>query len=201
MRKLAIVIGAIVVVIIALVLVLPHLIDVNQYRGQIQSQLQQRLNRPVQLGQMSLSVFPLQVEVNNVVIGEDPSFHSNVPFAQVGQLDISVKLFPLLTGNVEVESLEMKQAKIELIRNAQGVWNFSTAGNAPAPAAPATPVAARQAAGPGSLRGSSQFTLGELKITDGQIAITDYQKHQTARGLRPHRHKPERLRSRFAVLH
>ncbi len=60
MRKLVIVIGVIVVIVIALLLALPHLIDVNKYRGQVQAQLQQRLNRPVQLGEMSLGVFPHQ---------------------------------------------------------------------------------------------------------------------------------------------
>ena len=173
MRKLAIVMGVIVVVVVALALALPHLIDVNKYRGQVQAQLQQRLNRPVQLGQMSLSVLPLRVEVNNVTIGEDPSYRSNVPFAQVGQLNIGVKLFSLLAGNVEVDSLEMKHAKIELIRNAQGVWNFSTAGNGPA----ATPSATQPAQGAPSQQ--NQFTLGALKITDGEIAITDYQKSQS----------------------
>ncbi len=142
MRKLLIAIGVIIVIIVALLLALPSLVDVNKYRGQVQTQLQQRLNRPVQLGQMSLGVFPIRVEVSNVTIGDDPSFHSNLPFAQVGELDVSVKLFPLIAGNVEVDSLEMKQAKIELIRNAQGVWNFSTAGNAPA----ATPASAKPAA-------------------------------------------------------
>ncbi len=179
MRKLAIALVVIVVIVVALILALPHLIDVNKYRGQVQAQLQQRLNRPVQLGQMSLGVFPIRVEVNNVTIGDDPSFHSSVPFAQVGELEVSVKLFPLLAGNVEVDSLEMKQAKIELIHNAQGVWNFSTAGNAPAaapatkPAPPSQPQPAQSASAP-----QKQFTLGELKITDGQIAITDYQKHE-----------------------
>src|ERR1039458_6198889 len=158
MRKLAIVIGVIVVIVVALALALPHLIDVNKYRGQVQAQLQQRLNRPVQLGQMSLSVLPLRVEVNNVTIGEDPSYHSNVPFAQVGQLNIGVKLFSLLAGNVEVDSLEMKHAKIELIRNAQGVWNFSTAGNGPAAPRSAgacrNPSGARERAAPSPLLAS-----------------------------------------------
>jgi uncharacterized protein involved in outer membrane biogenesis len=182
MRKLVIVIGVIVVILVALLLALPHLIDVNKYRGQIQAQLQQRLNRPAQLGQMSLSVLPLRVEVNSVTIGEDPSYRSNVPFAQVGELDVSVKLFPLLSGNVEVNSLEMKQAKIELIRNAQGVWNFSTAGNAPAatPAAkPAPPSQPAKRSVQNAPSEQKQFTLGELKITDSQIAITDYQKRQS----------------------
>ena len=132
MRKLAIVVVVIIVIIVGLLLALPHIIDVNQYRGQIQSQLQQRLGRPVQLGELSLGVFPVRVEANNVIIGEDPGFRSTAPFAQVSQLDVSVKLLPLLSKNIEIDSLELKRPRIELIRDAKGVWNFSTIGNAPA---------------------------------------------------------------------
>src|SRR5215469_13385662 len=119
MKKLAIVV---IVIIVGLLLALPHIIDVNQYRGQIQSELQQRLGRPVQLGDLSLGVFPVRVEANNVTIGDDPSFRSTVPFAQVSQLDVSVKLFPLLAKNIEIDSLELKRPRIELIRDAKGVW-------------------------------------------------------------------------------
>src|SRR5271165_6564023 len=142
MRKLAIVAIVIVAIVVVVTLALPHLVDVNQYCGQIQAQLQKSLNRPVQLGAMSLRVFPLRVEVNNVTIGDDPSFGSKVPFAQVGQLDVSIALLPLLSKNIEVDSLELKQAKIEIIRNAQGLWNFSTAGSGTA--GPAQHVAPSQ---------------------------------------------------------
>jgi uncharacterized protein involved in outer membrane biogenesis len=184
MRKLAIIVVVLVVIIVVGLLALPHLIDINQYRREIQAQLQQRLNRPVQLGEMSLAVFPLRVEVNNVTIGDDPSFHSNVPFAQVGQLDVSIKLLPLLTKSIEVDSLELKRAKIELIHSAQGVWNFSTAGsNTPAPPAqqarPGQPQqAAKQPPVQTAPSKSGGFTLNRLRLTDGQIAITDLQKHQ-----------------------
>ncbi len=73
MRKLIIAIVVLVVLVAALVLVLPHIVDVNQYRGQIQAELQNRLNRSVQLGNMSLSVIPLAVEIDQVSIGDDPS--------------------------------------------------------------------------------------------------------------------------------
>src|SRR5271167_1814152 len=188
MRKLAIVVIVLVAVVIVIALALPRLIDVNQYRGQIQSQLQQRLNRPVQLGEMSLGVFPLRVAVKDVTIGDDPSFHSNVPFAQVGELDVSIALLPLLSKNIEVDSLELKQAKIEIIRNAQGVWNFSTAGSSAAPPAQQAPSAQappsqpqqpeKQQPAPAAPSTSGGFTLAELKVTDSQIAITDLQKHQ-----------------------
>ncbi len=172
MRKLAIAVAIVVVLILIVVLALPHLIDVNQYRGQIQSQLQQRLNRPVQLGELSLGLFPVRVEASNVGIGDDPKFGS-APFAQVQQLNVSVKLLPLLSKNVEIESLELERPKIELIKNPQGVWNFSTIGSGPnAPAAPANKPQ-QPAGGEGN-----QISLGELKIVDGQIAVTDEQKRQ-----------------------
>src|SRR5271165_3612075 len=184
MRKLAIVVIVLVAVVIVIALALPHLIDVNQYRGQIQAQLQQSLNRPVQLGEMSLGVFPLRVAVKDVTMGDDPSFHSSVPFAQVGELDVSIALLPLLSKNIEVDSLELKQAKIEIVRNAQGVWNFSTAGSGPA-AAPPQPAAPSQPQPPAkptpaqaAPSSSGGFSLAKLQITDGQIAITDYLKHQ-----------------------
>ena len=182
MRKLAIVAIVIIAVLVVVILALPHFIDINQYRGQIQPQLQQRLNRPVQLGAMSLGVFPLRVEVKDVTIGDDPSFGSKVPFAQVGELDISIALLPLLSKNIEVESLELKQAKIEIIRNAEGLWNFSTAGSSGAPAsaqqAPSSQPQAKQPPAKPASSTSGGFSLGELKVTDSQIAITDYMKHQ-----------------------
>jgi uncharacterized protein involved in outer membrane biogenesis len=187
MRKLLIAVVVIVILVIAAVLVVPHLIDVNQYRGQIQAELQKRLNRPVQLGNMNLSVIPLAVQVDNVSIGDDPTFRSNVPFAQVQRLDVHVKLFPLLAQNIEVSSLSLERPKIELIRNTAGVWNFASLGhNSTAPQAnqapPSQPPQAQQPAkpSPASQAGSQGgFELGELQIKDGQIAVTDYQKHQS----------------------
>jgi uncharacterized protein involved in outer membrane biogenesis len=183
MRKLVIAVVAVVLVLVVLMLLLPHIIDINQYRGQIQAQLQNRLHRPVQFGAMSLAVFPLRVEVRDVNIGGDPRFHSNLPFAQVGEMDISVKLLPLLSKTIAISSLTLKQPKIELIKDQAGVWNFASLGEAPGvpatgapqPTANAAP-AQQQPAAPSSAGGS--FSLDELKITDGQVAVTDLQKQQ-----------------------
>ena len=163
-----------------------HFIDINQYRGEIQAQLQDRLHRPVKLGAMSLAVFPLRVEVKDVSIGEDPRFPSKLPFAQVGEMDISLKLFPLLTKTVAIDSLTLKRPQIELIKDAAGVWNFASLGQGPTPAAtpaPATRAAApqAQAAAPAPAPSSSSggsFSLDKLKISDGQVAVTDLQKKQ-----------------------
>ena len=182
MRKILIGVAAVIVVLVALMLLLPHLIDVNQYHDQIQAQLQNRLNRPVKLGAMSLAVFPLRVQVQNVTIGEDPRFHSNLPFADVGEMDLSVKLFPLLSKTIAIESLTLKHPKIELIRDQGGIWNFASLGQGPA--APANAVPAPTQAKPSApaqapaASESDSFALDKLAIEDGQVAVTDSLKHQ-----------------------
>lgn len=180
MRKLLIAVMVVVLLIVGLAVALPFFINVKQYRGQIQAELQNRLDRPVQLGNMSLSVIPLAVKVDNVTIGDDPSFHSNVAFAQVQQLDVHVGLFPLLAKKIEVSSLTLEKPKIELIRNDAGVWNFASLGQKPAGApAPGAPRAVPAQPGAAPAAQPSGFQLSKLSISDGQIAVTDYQKHQS----------------------
>jgi uncharacterized protein involved in outer membrane biogenesis len=168
MRRLGIALLIIVVVLVAAALIVPHVIDVNSYHDQIQAQLEKKLERPVSLGRMSLSLFPPSFQVENAIIGEDKSFNTQHAFANAEKLAVSVKLLPLIHKEVEISSLELRRPYIELVRNAQGEWNFATLGQARKPDAtqPATKPAGK-------------FELANLQITDGQVAITDLQKHQS----------------------
>jgi AsmA protein len=179
MRKLGIAVLVVVVLIILALVVAPSFIDVNQYRGRIETELQQRLGRPVQLGQMHLTLLPPAFRVDNATIGEDPRFGPG-PFAQVQQLYVSVKLWPLLHKDVQISALELARPRIELIRNAQGVWNFASLGHpeaapSPPPPQPAKPQAPQPPPAPAP---AQAFSLDHLKISDGTLALTDYQKHQ-----------------------
>src|ERR1700685_3091247 len=179
MRKIAIVIGIVVLVIVVAVGVLFATFDPNDYRGTIQTKLEQQLNRNVTLGNMSLGLFPLRFRVANLSIADDPKF-SNRAFIQTQELSVSVKLLPLLSKSVEVDSLTLERPSVELIKNAQGVWNFASLGEktpAPAPAAPYTPAGPARPPAPAATAASNgqQFSLGELAIKDGLVAITDLQ--------------------------
>ena len=166
MRKIAIVIGIVVLVIVVAVGVLLATFNPNDYRGTVQTKLEQQLNRKVSLGNMSLGLFPLRFRLANLAIDDDPKF-GNRPFIQTQELSVSVKLLPLLSKSVEVESLSLERPSVELIKNAQGVWNFASLGEkTPAPAA-----------APASSSGQ-QFSLGELAINDGLVAVTDLQNRK-----------------------
>ena len=163
MRKVGIIVGIVVVVIVLAVGILFATFNPNDYRGTIQTKLEQQLNRKVSLGNMSLGLFPLRFKVADLSIAEDPKFNSSSPFIQTKELSVSVKLLPLLSKSVEVDSLSLERPNVELIKNAQGVWNFASLGQKSPSAAPSS---------------SNEFSLGELAINDGQVAITDVQDHR-----------------------
>src|ERR1043166_5198168 len=192
MRKLGIVAAIIVVLVVAAALIVPHLVDINRYHGQIQSQLEKKLGRQVSLGNMSLSLFPPSFLVENTTIAEDPRFATGRPFAAADKLSVSVKLWPLLHKDIEVNSLELVHPHIELVRNAEGAWNFATLGQeGKPPAAQKTPPQPAQrphpaqaptpttTTGPQNEPAAGQLSLANVFINDGQVAITDLQKHQS----------------------
>ena len=162
MRKIGIVFGILVVILIIGIAIFAATFDVNRYRGRIQAELEHRLDRKVSLGQMHLSVLPPRFQVQNIAISEDPKFPNPKPFVQADQLDVSVKLMPLFSKSIEIDSLKLQRPTVELVKNQLGVWNFSSLGaNAP------------KASG-----SKSEFSLSELAIQDGLVAITDLQRKQ-----------------------
>ena len=112
MRKLGIALLVIIVLLVAAALIIPHVIDINSYHAQIQSQLEKKLGRQVSLGPMSLSLFPPSFEVSNAVIGEDKNFNTGRSFATADKLSVSIGLMPLLRKEVDVKSLELVQPPI-----------------------------------------------------------------------------------------
>src|SRR5437870_1573164 len=185
MRKVAIIIGVVILIIIVAVALFAATFDVNKYRGTIRSELEKRLGRQVTLGYMDLKLLPPRFRVQNLVIADDPRLNTQKPFVQAQELDVSVKLLPLLHKSVEVSSLTLQRPIVELIKNQNGVWNVVTIGQNPQ--TPSQPPAEEQAEHPaptpppqnapsgGQSPSSTQFVLDRLVVQDGQVAITDLQ--------------------------
>ena len=161
MRKIAIVIGIVVVVIVLAVGIFVATFNPNDYRGTVQTKLEQQLGRKVTLGNMELGLFPLRFRVYNLAIADDPRFGTRA-FVQTQELSASVDLLPLLSKSVQINSLALERPSVEMIKNAEGVWNFASIGQKTPAAAP-------------SSSSQQQFSLGELAINDGVVAITDQQ--------------------------
>jgi AsmA protein len=160
--------GVVVVLVLAALAALPFLVDANSFRPVLQAQLQQRLRRPASLGNMSLHLFPLEIRISDVVLGQPDGFVSQQPFLSAKEVYVSVDLWPLIHRDIVLKAIRLKSPRIELIRNSAGAWNYET-GDAGAP----------------SSRASGNFTLDELRVEDGQVAI-DNQKDKTPRDIYQH---------------
>jgi uncharacterized protein involved in outer membrane biogenesis len=163
MRKILLVLGIVLTLLIVVAVAAVFLVDVNRYRGVVQAQLERPLGRKVTLGNMSLGLMPLRVRVQNPTIAEDPAFGTERPFVSADALDVRVSLSSLLHGNVDVQAIELQHPQLELVQNKQGVWNFSTIGaTTTSPAGP--PQEGKQ---------GGALSIDKLTIRDGQVAITD----------------------------
>jgi len=165
MRKVGIAVAILFGLVIVAVLIFWATFDVNNYRGRIQSELQTRLGRQVSLGQMHLSLFPPSFQVDNVSISDDPAYRDPRPFVKAQQVSIAIKLLPLLHKDVQIDSIELKRPNVELIKDRQGVWNFSSIGNKNATSKPES----------GESGSGGTLSLAKLAITDGLVGITDLQ--------------------------
>lgn len=190
MRKLGIAIAIIVALIVAVIVVVPMVVDANQYHGMVQSQLEKALGRPVSFGQMHFSLTPPSLRLDDLKIGEAPQFGGG-QFAAAHSVDVSVKLLPLIHKQVDIRSLTLDQPQVQLIKDANGIWNFSTLGSNPAPQhpptgapAPAKPSGNAQTAGnakPSETPSSGgNLELGKLAIHSGQVTIIDQKANSRA---------------------
>ncbi len=180
MRKIIIIAVPVCAFIVLVLAVAPRFLDVNQYRGRIQAELQSRLGRTVTLGDISLSLLPPALLVKDVVIGEDAKFGPG-PFAKAQELAVRVALIPLLRKRVEIQSLRLMSPDIQLICNRDGNWNYASLGQEPNPKpAPAQPQATAPATGmPDKERAESgtQLSLAHLEIRNGRVRLVDEQKN------------------------
>jgi uncharacterized protein involved in outer membrane biogenesis len=158
MRKIWLSIGTALVVMLLAVAAALLLVDVNQFRGRIQAELQARLGRPVTLGAMGLKLVPLAIRAESLAIGETPAFRTGRPFAAAKELRVSVGLLPLLRKQIRFDSLVLLQPAIELVRGPSGRWNFSDLGG--------------QSGQAGGQAGGG-FAISELRVEDGRLAVSD----------------------------
>src|SRR5919106_71837 len=129
MRK-WIIISAVLLSVCALVLVvvvnLNSLIDRN--KDYLLDQAQRALGRQVSVGDVGLTVWGgVGLRLSNFALADDPSFSSG-HFVRARDLQVNVKLLPLLKKEFQVKRLILHGPVIEVIWNKGGRFNFSTIG-------------------------------------------------------------------------
>jgi len=168
--KLIRILGIIAILVVAAAIAVPFLVDVNQFRPKLESELSSALGRPVTIGNLKLSLFSGSVAADDLAIGDDPAF-SKSPFLRAKSLSAGVELMPLITSRkVNVTKITIDQPEISLLQNAAGSWNYSSLGSKSAPSQPANTAASS---------GSQAVDLSVklVKISGGRLTVAKTAGH------------------------
>ncbi|MDE2149300.1 MAG: AsmA family protein [Gammaproteobacteria bacterium] len=120
------VVAAVVVLIVAAVIFLTLFFDANDYRDQITARVEQATGRSFGIGSIHLSVFPtLGLKLADARLGPAAGFGDR-PFAQVGEVDVGVRILPLLLHRrLEVGTVYLSRLSLDLQKDARGRSNWS----------------------------------------------------------------------------
>ncbi|WP_260294120.1 AsmA family protein [Sedimenticola hydrogenitrophicus] len=175
MGKLFKILGGLVLVllllIVAAVIILPMVVDPNDYKEEIVTQVKDQTGRDLTIaGDLKLSVFPwLGIEIGGLELSNAPGFGEQ-PFAAVKSAAIRVKLMPLLSRRLEVDTVGLDGLALNLAKSKAGVTNWDDLIKEGAPVEGA-PAEGKPEAAPG--RGLEGFMIGGVDISDARIRWDD----------------------------
>jgi AsmA protein len=154
-----------VAVLVVVILVLPFVIPVNQFRPTIEQKASAALGRKVQIGDLRLSLLSGSLSAQNLSIGDDPKF-SSLPFLTAKSLNVGVELMPLIfSKTLNITGITIDTPQVTLLRNPAGVWNFSSLGGAAAKAQ------AKQTPAEKTSNAAADLSVSKLGLQNGRITV------------------------------
>lgn len=170
MKKILITVGAVLGGGAALVLAAPALVDWTAYKDEIAAQVSEATGRPLELaGRIRLSLLPVPTLVVQDVRLAGPPGATEPVMARLKELDVSVAVWPLLSGRIQVESVTLVEPVFVLEVLADGRFNWDFNGTRPRGAT--RPPAA------GGLAGAISFD--QVTVEQGTIVYRDAVRGQT----------------------
>ena len=166
LRYALIAVAALVVVVLAL----PFVVPVGVYRDRIENAAENATGRNLTIeGPLRLMLFPhLGLRAQQVTFANMPGGRA-AAMANIGDIELSVRLLPLLTGHIALDEIVLDHPEIELEVDAQGQanWKFQK-------------IAKQSGASSVSLPIGTEFS--GIKISDGRI-VYDNAKTGTHRAI------------------
>lgn len=107
---------------VAAAVLLPHILDPDKYRDEIAKLLYDKSGLQLDIqGPVNWSIFPwVGLSLENISV----TGAHNDQLGQLGVAQVGVKLLPLLSERVEMQTVRLKGLELTLVRDAQGVGNW-----------------------------------------------------------------------------
>ena len=168
-KILALIVGAIVVLLVVVAVAVSLLFDPNDYKDEITAAVQNATGRELRFdGDLELALFPtIRIAVGSATLSNAPGF-GDEPMARIGSAELRVAVIPLLSQRIEVSQARLEGLELNLARNRSGANNWQDLGGDAAPEA-----AAPADAGAGSAPAALDLGVGAIEIEGARIVWND----------------------------
>lgn len=165
--------GSVAALILVAIVVIPFVVDANQFRPVLESKFSDGLGRTVKVGNLKISLLSGSLAADDISIADDPKF-GTTPFVRAQSFQVGVEMKPLLFSRVvNVTSISLLNPEVTLVRSLAGEWNFSALG--------AGRGGAEKGARAGEQSNSMSLSVGSLDIRNGRVTIV-----RGGKGLKPY---------------
>jgi AsmA protein len=126
LRKIVLLVFILIALLVAAVVIAALVIDPDDYRDELAERASQQLGREVKLeGPMELTFFPwLALDIRDVTVGNPPGFDQAPPLAGIERATASVRVLPLLRGEIEIGAVTLERAGLHVVTGRGGASNL-----------------------------------------------------------------------------
>ena len=151
--------------VILAILFVPPFLSVSRYKSSITQLISASLGRPVRLSSVEVRVLPTPAFLlSDLTVEEDPAYGAE-PVLHASSVTASIRLLSLWRGRLELDTISVDDASLNLVRSTPGHWNLDSLLRTATAQAPSE---AGKPDNPGK-----RVRLPYLKATNSRINIKD----------------------------
>jgi len=182
MKRLLIISGIVVGVLLLIIIAVPLFINVDSFRPDLEKKLSAALNRQVHIGKLDASLLSGGASASDISIADDPAFNKG-PFLKAASVKVGVELMPLIfSKQLKVTSLTIQKPDITLLKNAAGKWNYSTLGASPQKTGSDTSKTEPSKPNPApSGKSTPDVSVDKFEIADGTVRVGHNSGHSAGK--------------------
>jgi hypothetical protein len=145
------------------ILIVPPFLSVSRYKSRITQLISASLGRPVRISSVEVRLLPRPgFLLSDLTVEEDPAYGAE-PVLHANSVTASIRLLSLWRGRLELDTIRVDDASLNLVRSSPGHWNLDSLLRT------ATAQAQSEAGKPGNL--AKPVRLPYLKATHSRINI------------------------------
>src|SRR5580704_17118475 len=113
-------------VMLLVVVLVPPMVSINRYKSRITGLMSTSLGRPVRLSSVEMRLLPTPGFVlTDLTVEEDPAYGAE-PILHANTVTASIRLMSLWRGRLEVSTISVDEASLNVVRTAEGRWNLDS---------------------------------------------------------------------------